>query len=205
MLTRLINDLAIIAKLGDNPGSDNGMTEEQLKAKFDEAALIIQAYINETLLPELEKTVEWESIVNTQDKKIAAAQTAASEALEAAKGAVKRSGDTMTGNLNVPTPTEGSHAATKEYVDSRTVRLTATLPAAGWSAGAPYSQQVIVAGVIPEKPPHVSPVYSAGNAAALMEACACVTYATAGTDLITFVCLSDKPQVDIPIQVEVHR
>ena len=44
-------DLNIIAKLGDNPGSDNGLTTQEFRAEFDKAALIIQKYINEVLIP----------------------------------------------------------------------------------------------------------------------------------------------------------
>lgn len=47
---KLTDDLAIISKLGDNPGADDGLTSDGLKAKFDEAALILQAYLNGTLV-----------------------------------------------------------------------------------------------------------------------------------------------------------
>ena len=41
-LNKLLADLSIISKLGTNPGIDDGLSEEQLKAKFDEAANIIK-------------------------------------------------------------------------------------------------------------------------------------------------------------------
>jgi hypothetical protein len=47
---KLTENLSIISTLGDNPGVDNGLTAEGLKAKFDEAALILQRYINEKLV-----------------------------------------------------------------------------------------------------------------------------------------------------------
>ena len=53
-LNKLNSDLSIIAKLGDQPGADNGLTTAQLKAKFDEAALLIQNYINNYLIPEID-------------------------------------------------------------------------------------------------------------------------------------------------------
>lgn len=76
-----------------------------------------------------------------------------------------------------------------------------------WGDSAPYTQTVTVAGAVAENPPHVAPVYSGNTDAdiALKEACAAVTYATPGAGKITFVCLEDKPGVDIPIQVEVRR
>ncbi len=50
-IPKLTNDLAIIQKLSDLPNSTEGLTAEQLKAKFDEAGLEIQRWINETLVP----------------------------------------------------------------------------------------------------------------------------------------------------------
>ena len=52
---KLTDDLSIISKLGDNPGADDGLTAEGLKSKFDEAALILQAYLNGTLVETLNK------------------------------------------------------------------------------------------------------------------------------------------------------
>ena len=47
---KFTTDLSIISKLGDNPGTDNGLSAEELKAKFDEASLLLQAYLNGTLV-----------------------------------------------------------------------------------------------------------------------------------------------------------
>jgi hypothetical protein len=44
-------NLNIIAGLGNNPNSDNNLSDEELKAKFDEAALLIQRFLNSTLIP----------------------------------------------------------------------------------------------------------------------------------------------------------
>jgi hypothetical protein len=49
----LEKNLAIISMLGDNPGADNNMTTAELRAKFDEAPLEIQRYINAVLIPAL--------------------------------------------------------------------------------------------------------------------------------------------------------
>lgn len=62
--------------------------------------------------------------------------------------------------------------------------VQATLTAAGWSASAPYTQTVAVAGGNgPESPPYVTPVYSgvADADIALREACAAVSYAKPGS------------------------
>lgn len=54
---------------------------------------------------------------------------------------------------------------------------------------------------------YITPVYSgvADADIALREACAAVSYAKPGSGTITFVCLEDKPQTNIPVQVEVKR
>lgn len=50
-IPKLTTDLNIIQKLSDLPNSTEGLTAEQLKAKFDEGGLEIQRWINEILIP----------------------------------------------------------------------------------------------------------------------------------------------------------
>lgn len=50
-LAKFDADLNIIQKLGDEPNTDNNLNAAELKEKFDEAANIIQRYINEVLVP----------------------------------------------------------------------------------------------------------------------------------------------------------
>lgn len=52
-LTQLTADLDIVQSLDDLPNTIGGLTAEQLKAKFDEAANLIKTYINAVLLAEL--------------------------------------------------------------------------------------------------------------------------------------------------------
>lgn len=53
IIEKFSTDLNIISKLGDNPGTDNGLTTDALKKKFDEGPLEIQKYINESIIPAL--------------------------------------------------------------------------------------------------------------------------------------------------------
>lgn len=55
-IERMNEDLEIISKLGDVPGSDNGLTSNQLKGLFDKAGLLLQAFINNKLIPAIENT-----------------------------------------------------------------------------------------------------------------------------------------------------
>lgn len=52
-IPEFLEDLNIISKLGDNPGADNGLTAEGLKAKFDEGTLALQRFINSVLIAKL--------------------------------------------------------------------------------------------------------------------------------------------------------
>lgn len=61
-LTKLLTDLSIISLLDDEPNDVGGLSAEELKAKFDEAANIIKDYINETLLPELASDIGAQNI-----------------------------------------------------------------------------------------------------------------------------------------------
>lgn len=52
--TKFTKDMAIIAKLDDEPNDVGGLTAAELKDKFDEGGKAIQDYLNETLAPELD-------------------------------------------------------------------------------------------------------------------------------------------------------
>lgn len=51
---RLTDDLNVIQKLDTEPNDIGGLSADELKAKFDEAANIVKTYINEVLLPAME-------------------------------------------------------------------------------------------------------------------------------------------------------
>lgn len=129
-------------------------------------------------------------------------------------GAVSASGDTMDGELSMSNhkiiglsaPEEGNDAANKAYVDGKRMAVRAQL-GTDWQGEGPYTQTVAVPGVLETDMPHVGPVYSteAETAAGQKESWNCVSSGTAGDDSITFVCLDDKPETEIPIQIEVMR
>lgn len=68
-IEKFTDDLNIISALDDEPNDVGGLTAQELKAKFDEAGLTIQKYINETLLPGAENpdniTVGEDTLTNT--------------------------------------------------------------------------------------------------------------------------------------------
>ena len=119
-----------------------------------------------------------------------------------------KSGGTMTGALNLPDPTENTHAANKGYVDEKRKVFTATLTVNDWVGDkAPYTQSIGIEGILSTDQPHYSPVYDANQETrvAQKEAFACVDDLDTADGSVTFTCFEDKPEVNIPIQMEVNR
>jgi len=56
-LTKLTENLNNIQALHDKPNTADGLTADQLKAKFDKAGNDIKTYINDTLTEELDATI----------------------------------------------------------------------------------------------------------------------------------------------------
>ena len=53
----------IIAALGDNPGADNNLSAQELKAKFDLAANLLKDYINNHLIAELDQLIDVDALL----------------------------------------------------------------------------------------------------------------------------------------------
>lgn len=56
-ITRFAEDLNIIALLSNLPNDNDGLSADELKAKFDLAGNLLKDYINEVLIPELETDI----------------------------------------------------------------------------------------------------------------------------------------------------
>ena len=81
-----------------------------------------------------------------------------------------------------------------------------TLSKNGWSGIAPYTQSVTVFGLA-DKRKHIvtaKPTGTNEQRVAMLEACACVSYAERDGQTLTFTCLEEKPDVDIYATVEVR-
>lgn len=107
----------------------------------------------------------------------------------------------------LPDPELVSDAANKDYVDSRHKVFSATVTAAGWSGSGPYTNAVTVSGILETDHPHISPVYSGNTETAVSQkdAWGMVSKAASSDGTVTFMCLEDKPAVDIPVEIEVNR
>lgn len=134
-------------------------------------------------------------------------------------GALATSGGEVTGDIamsgnkvtGLGAPSGDADAASKSYVDTsltnvKTVSVSATLTASGWTGSAPYVQSVTIAGMTDAKKAMAYPVYGSNTATnlALKETCGMVSFASRSGSTLTFTCLEDKPTVDIPITVEVY-
>lgn len=81
-----------------------------------------------------------------------------------------------------------------------------TLSKNGWGEIAPYTQSVTVFGLA-DKRKHIvtaKPTGTNEQRLAMLEACACVSYAERDGQTLTFTCLEEKPDVDIYATVEVR-
>ncbi len=98
---------------------------------------------------------------------------------------------------------------TFESLENRKVSklYTATIGTDWLGSSAPYTQNVIVAGLSSNDVPIVDVVLSATPETAQnqLEAWACISKIETGTDQITVTCLEEKPIISIPIQLEVVK
>ena len=56
-IRKLTKDMNVISALPDEPNDEGGLSAEQLKAKFDEAGNTMRAYINDSLVPDLDAEI----------------------------------------------------------------------------------------------------------------------------------------------------
>ena len=125
-----------------------------------------------------------------------------------ADAALPKAGGTMTGALNVLDPTENAHAANKGYVDEKRKVFATTLTANDWEGDkAPYTQRIGIEGILSTDRPHYGVVYDEDQETRLAqkEAFAMVDDLDTEDGVVIFTCFDDKPDVNIPIQMEVNR
>ena len=72
-LTKFTKNVNNIQALSDRPNTADGLTAQQLKEKFDQAGIDIKAFINDTLIGELEK--QFGSCLSSDDKRLTDART----------------------------------------------------------------------------------------------------------------------------------
>lgn len=221
-LNRLTSDVAFIQQLGDNPNFDNNMSAEDLKAWFDKAPEAIKAYINETLIPQLENKFGEVEQTDTEVDVLLKQLIEKINYFEVGTGFLPIDGGVpMTGNLNlsnnratnVALPIEATDAANRQYVDSRTNTVDLLLSKDGWSADVPHSQTLNVPNqtdapvVLVSDYPFVDVnLNNVSDQLPVIEGWGLVGRVTVSdNDQITAYCYEDIPEVDVPFILRVVR
>ena len=158
-LTTFNEDMEIISKLSTYPNDTDGLTPEELKARFDQAGKLLKAYVNDTLLKELGGATGAASLgvgkVNGTDMGStiqAALDAIAAQIVEATLGTIpdKSIGEAKLADLSVSTRALAQLAVTTAKLAAGAV--TADKLAAGavtgaktdFSAGIPLTGKIIL-------------------------------------------------------------
>lgn len=108
------------------------------------------------------------------------------------------------GNKITATEVESALVELVDKIEAIKAIKTASITTTWVGASAPYTQEVIVAGVTVDDEPVIVPIYSATLATAILQKTAwnLIDKAVTGTGIITFTCFSEKPVTAIPIQIK---
>lgn len=194
-------DLNIIQKLGDTPGTDNNLSSAELKAKFDEAGNRLKNYLNR-IVPMLNEAFGGEGAVlsggtligdlDINGNKLSGLRTPTAntdaankkyvdDAEKAAKDAsLPLAGGTMEGSINmggntvknVKAPVASGDAVNKDYVDRKHDSFTQVLQPAMWSGAGPYTLELQASTIKATDIPHITPLLLSTTAIATRRAIA---------------------------------
>ena len=136
-LSKLTTDLNIHQSLPNQPNANDGLTPEELKAKFDEAANLIKDYVNNTLTVEQDiKNTQLQDNINTVSSTLQNNIDTVNTVLQADINIKDVQNVKITGNqsiagvktfsdvpLSANQPTNANQVANKAYVDTRELHL----------------------------------------------------------------------------------
>lgn len=111
-LDRLTEDMNFVGNLGDDPKRENGLSTPQFKSYFDKAGLVIQNFINNKLIPQIENAIEEGALLQ--------------QIAEVINRKLDKSGGVMTGDIdmsgysitNLSEPVNSRDPATKSYTET---------------------------------------------------------------------------------------
>ena len=185
-------DMDIISRLGDYPGSEDGLTPKDFKARFDLAGNLIKKFLNEVIIPNFNVAIDIDELTNFVLKKV-----------------LNLSGGMMKGDIDMnghkitylKEPAASGDAATKQYVDNvrddlEYVYRTIVLAPNNWNNNL---QTVTVAGVTTNIDLTVSPVSTRDNVIAYSEAGVICT--ASDNNKLTFEC-TDVPSVSLSVNIK---
>lgn len=181
---RMTADVDNISRLKDRPSEDpGGISSEQLKAKFDEAPLALQSFIN--------------SLIDALNSQTAAANIGAKrgEASSTVQIVLDSHDSRITSLENAEyTIPDGAVTAAKIAANAVSTVYSGTLTAAGWEGSgeqedeAPFTQAVSIEGILADDEPIIDLTVSATYSTAMQEeeAWAEIYKAVASAGAITF-------------------
>lgn len=140
-IANMTTNVAIHQTLADEPNAENGLSAQALKEKFDAGAVALKSYINDTLVPEVnrldhdqtqgsQQAQEALSAAQEAQRTAQTAHTAAQNALATAQDAQRQAQGALhivSGQLNLggaqitglADPSAGSDAVNMSYLDFR--------------------------------------------------------------------------------------
>ncbi len=178
-------DVKVISKLGDTPGSDDGLSAEELKAKFDQASLLIKEFLNGVLIPHLNNIVDVEALLNSiLDTTLTKPDKAAN---------AKAVGDALREPVATDKIADGAVTQKKLASGATYNSVAVSLTVDGWSSN---QQSVSVAGVTASNVVIISP--APGSYESYFEAN--VRCSAQGDSMLTFTC-ETVPTVELSVNV----
>lgn len=123
-----------------------------------------------------------------------------------AEGANKTTVDSSLSSTST-NPVQNKAVYTAVNAKATKANYTATLSTTWTGSAAPFTQSVSISGILSTDRPHITPVYSATNATAILEkeAWNCISKAVTSAGKITFTCFEEKPTQAISINIEIVR
>jgi hypothetical protein len=108
---------------------------------------------------------------------------------------------------NLGNPVSDGDAVSKGYVDAKHMVFTVSLPASGWIGSGPYTQTVVVNGIVITDRPHWDVVLSSNTATAVeeLEDFSVVDDLDTANGSVVFTCFQEKPTTNLTVQMEVNR
>ena len=145
------------------------------------------------------------------DKKIEDVQSAADNAQTAADNAQTAADNAQTAADNAQTAADNAQTAAEnavKHADDKLKRFNVVLTVNDWEGDkAPYRQTIGIEGILVTDRPHYGPVYSEDTTTMMAEkeAWTLVDDLDTADGSVTFTCFGDKPEVNVTVQMEVHR
>lgn len=107
--------------------------------------------------------------------------------------------------LTYPITTVDNVVGLTEYVDGKRLHCEVQVPASGWQGECPYTQEISITGILDADRPHYGFVPTVENFVEEYNNFRYIDLLVTENDKIILVCIDEKPDIDLTIQIEVNR